>query len=34
VITGSTVSPGIYEVLEIVGKEKTLKRLRRIINAS
>ena len=34
VITGSTVSPGIYEVLEIVGKERTLKRLRRIINAS
>lgn len=34
VITGSTVSPGIYEVLEIVGKEKTLKRLRRILNAS
>ncbi len=34
VITGSTVSPGIYEVLEIVGKEKTLKRLRRIIDAS
>ncbi|MGB9710520.1 MAG: glutamate--tRNA ligase [Thermodesulfovibrio sp.] len=33
-ITGNTVSPGIYEVLEIVGKEKTLKRLRRIINAS
>ncbi len=34
VMTGSTVSPGIYEVLEIVGKEKTLKRLRRIIDAS
>ncbi len=34
VITGSTVSPGIYEVLEIVGKEKTLKRLRRVIHAS
>ncbi len=33
VITGSTVSPGIYEVLEIVGKEKTLKRLRRVIDA-
>ncbi|MCS7202929.1 MAG: glutamate--tRNA ligase [Thermodesulfovibrio sp.] len=32
-ITGSTVSPGIYEVLEIVGKEKTLNRLRRIIYA-
>lgn len=34
VITGSTVSPGIYEVLEIVGKEKVIKRLRRIIDAS
>ncbi|MEJ5226884.1 glutamate--tRNA ligase [Thermodesulfovibrio sp.] len=34
VMTGSTVSPGIYEVLEIVGKEKTLKRLRRVIDAS
>lgn len=33
-ITGSTVSPGIYEVLELVGKEKTLNRLRRVINAS
>lgn len=31
-ITGNTVSPGIYEVLEIVGKDKTLKRLRRILN--
>lgn len=34
IMTGSTVSPGIYEVLEIVGKEKTLKRLRRVIDAS
>jgi Glutamyl- and glutaminyl-tRNA synthetases len=34
VITGSTVSPGIYEVLEIVGKEKAIKRLRRVIDAS
>ncbi len=33
-ITGSTVSPGIYEVLEIVGKEKALKRLRRVIYGS
>lgn len=33
-MTGSTVSPGIYEVLEIAGKEKTLKRLRRVIDAS
>lgn len=34
VITGSTVSPGIYEVLEIVGKEKAIKRLRRIIDGT
>jgi glutamyl-tRNA synthetase len=34
VITGSTVSPGIYEVLEIVSKEKAIKRLRRVIDAS
>jgi len=33
-ITGSTVSPGIYEVLEIVGKEKALKRLRKVIYGS
>ncbi len=26
-VTGKTVSPGIFEVLEILGKEKTLKRL-------
>jgi glutamyl-tRNA synthetase len=30
-ITGRTESPGIFEVLEIVGKEKTLKRLERAI---
>ncbi|MBI4824437.1 MAG: glutamate--tRNA ligase [Nitrospirae bacterium] len=30
-ITGNTVSPGIFEVLEIVGKEKTLKRLQQAI---
>lgn len=30
-ITGTTVSPGIFEVLEIVGKEKTIKRLKRAI---
>lgn len=37
-ITGNTVSPGIFEVLEIVGKEKTIKRLEKaiteLINAS
>lgn len=30
-ITGTTVSPGIFEVLEIVGKDRTLKRLDRAI---
>ncbi|MDW7972327.1 MAG: glutamate--tRNA ligase, partial [Thermodesulfovibrio sp.] len=34
VITGNTVSPSIYEVLEIVGKEKVIKRLRRIIDGT
>jgi glutamyl-tRNA synthetase len=32
VITGGTKSPGIFEVLEIVGKKKSLKRLERAIN--
>lgn len=32
-ITGRTESPGIFEVLEIVGKEKTLKRLYRAIQS-
>jgi glutamyl-tRNA synthetase len=26
-LTGSTVSPGIYEVIAVLGKERTLKRL-------
>jgi glutamyl-tRNA synthetase len=30
-MTGKTESPGIFEVLEIVGKEKTLKRLEKAI---
>jgi glutamyl-tRNA synthetase len=30
-ITGKTESPGIFEVLEIVGREKTLKRLEKAI---
>jgi glutamyl-tRNA synthetase len=30
-ITGKTESPGIFEVLEIVGKKKTLKRLEKAI---
>jgi glutamyl-tRNA synthetase len=32
-MTGGTESPGIYEVLEVLGKEKTLKRLERAIAA-
>jgi glutamyl-tRNA synthetase len=30
-MTGGTESPGIYEVLEVLGKEKTLRRLERAI---
>jgi glutamyl-tRNA synthetase len=30
-ITGGTASPGLFEVLEIVGKEKVLKRLAKVI---
>lgn len=29
-LTGSTVSPGIFEVMELLGKEKVLRRLREI----
>lgn len=32
VLTGKTVSPGIYDVLELIGKEKTLVRLKKAIN--
>lgn len=32
-ITGGTESPGIFEVLEIVGKEKSLKRLEKALTA-
>ncbi len=31
-ITGTTASPGIFEVMEIAGKEKVLKRLLKVIN--
>ena len=30
-ITGNTVSPGIFEVMEIVGHEKALKRLSKVV---
>lgn len=29
-LTGSTVSPGIFEVMEILGKDRALRRLRRV----
>ncbi len=32
-ITGGTESPGIFEVLEVLGKEKTIKRLEKAIRA-
>lgn len=32
-LTGNTVSPGIYEVIEIIGKERTLKRLKHAIDS-
>lgn len=31
VLTGSTVSPGIFEVIHLLGKEKTLHRLHKIV---
>ncbi|MFZ6007668.1 MAG: glutamate--tRNA ligase [Nitrospirota bacterium] len=33
-ITGGTASPGLFEVLEIVGKDKILKRLSRVIEGA
>ena len=33
-LTGSTASPGIFEVMEIVGKERVLKRLTRVIEGA
>lgn len=30
-LTGTTVSPGIYEVLSILGKERVVKRIRAAI---
>lgn len=31
VLTGGTASPGIYDILQIIGKERTIKRLERAI---
>jgi len=33
-LTGRTVSPGIYEVMEILGKDRTLSRLKKAIDLS
>lgn len=33
-ITGGTASPGLFEVLEIVGKERVIKRLTKVLEAS
>lgn len=30
-LTGGTASPGIYEVMEVLGKERVLKRIRRVV---
>jgi glutamyl-tRNA synthetase len=30
-LTGGTVSPGIYEVIPVLGKEETLRRLRNVL---
>jgi glutamyl-tRNA synthetase len=30
-ITGSTVGPSLYHLLEIVGREKTLRRLEKVL---
>lgn len=31
-ITGGTASPGIFELIEVIGKEKVLKRLKRVVD--
>jgi glutamyl/glutaminyl-tRNA synthetase len=31
-VTGQGVSPGIFEVLEVIGRERSMKRLRRLID--
>jgi glutamyl-tRNA synthetase len=31
-VTGGTVSPGIFEVLQVLGKEKTLKRIQAAVS--
>jgi glutamyl-tRNA synthetase len=33
-VTGGTVSPGIFEVLEVLGRERTIRRLRRAVAAA
>jgi len=31
-LTGRTVSPGIYEVMELLGKERTIARLKKAVS--
>ncbi|HJZ04377.1 MAG TPA: hypothetical protein VJ327_00760, partial [Patescibacteria group bacterium] len=31
-LTGGTVSPGIFEVMEILGKEKVIERLKKAVH--
>jgi glutamyl-tRNA synthetase len=30
-VTGTTVSPGLFEVLELIGKERTVARIKRTV---
>ena len=30
-VTGTNVSPGLFEVLELIGKERTLARIKRAV---
>jgi glutamyl-tRNA synthetase len=32
-VTGGTVSPGIYDVLEVMGKDKTIRRIEAAVRA-
>ena len=31
-LTGKTATPPLFETMEVLGKEKTLKRLKKVIN--
>ena len=30
-VTGTTVSPGLFEVLELIGRERTVARIKRAV---